>query len=210
MQLTQINLQPQFGGGEVYTAFLCRAFDRLGIPTRLFAHPDATFWEQLGLPENTLIDRASTGEEVLAALPREALWLLGHGPLPKQLIAERDPRWLLTAIAHMPIQGRNPHSFDGHDMVFSVSNWVRDGLVSAGIPSWKEPLYGIAELDGRFLTNTLKIQSHSRYDWDQRKVRDLLLGKLQPFLKPFAKRNTFEKRAGLTLGVVSRLTPIKQ
>ncbi|MEI7430985.1 MAG: glycosyltransferase, partial [Betaproteobacteria bacterium] len=210
MQLTQINLQLQFGGGEAYTAFLCRALDQLGIATLLFAHPDATFWEQLGLPESTQIVRASTSQDILAALPREALWLLGHGPLPKPLIAERHPLWLITAIAHMPLQGRNPRSFDGHDMVFPVSNWVREGLISADVPAWQEPLYGIAELKGRTTASAQKILSHTRYDWDQRKFRDWLLGKIQPFLKPFAKQTVFEKRPGLTLGIVSRLTPIKQ
>jgi glycosyltransferase involved in cell wall biosynthesis len=210
MQLTQINLQPQFGGGEVYTAFLCRALDRLGIPTRLFAHPDATFWERLGLPENTRIERASSSEEVLKALPHETLWLLGHGPLPKQLISKHDPRWLLTAMAHMPLQGRNPRSFDGHNMVFPVSSWVREGLISAGVLSWQEPLYGVAELSGRSTTGVQQIQNHTRYDWDQRKLRDRLLGKFQPFTKPFVKQITFQRRPGLTLGIVSRLTPIKQ
>jgi len=210
MQLTQINLQPQFGGGEVYTAFLCRALDRLGVPTRLIAHPDAIFWDRLDLPKSTQIDRAANNEQVLLALPQEALWLLGHGPLPRQLIDNRNPRWLLTAMAHMPVQGRNPRSFDDHDMAFPVSNWVREGLISAGIPTWQEPLYGVSELGDRSETRTQKIQSHTRYDWDKRKARDLLLGKLQPFLTPFSKKTVFEKRPGLTLGIVSRLTPIKQ
>ena len=210
MQLTQINLQPQFGGGEVYTAFLCRALDCLGLPTRLIAHPDATFWNRLNLPKSTQIDRAANNENVLSALPQEALWLLGHGPLPPQLIDNRNPRWLLTAMAHMPVQGRNPRSFDGHDMVFPVSNWVREGLISAGIPTWQEPLYGVSALGDRSETSTLKIQSHTRYDWDKRKLRDRLLGKLQPLFSPFVKKITFEKRAGVTLGIVSRLTPIKQ
>jgi glycosyltransferase involved in cell wall biosynthesis len=210
MQLTQINLQPQFGGGEVYTTFLCRALDRLGVPTRLIAHPDATFWDRLNLPKSTQIDRATDHGQVLSMLPQAALWLLGHGPLPSQLIEHRNPRWLLTAMAHMPVQGRNPRSFDGHDMVFPVSNWVQKGLVSAGILTWQEPLYGVSELGDRSETSTLKIHSHTRYDWDKRKVRDLLLGKLQPFVKPFAKKTIFAKRPGLTLGIVSRLTPIKQ
>ena len=37
-----------------------------------------------------------------------------------------------------------------------------------------------------------------------------MLGKLQPFVTPFAKQITFKKCTGLTLGIVSRLTPIKQ
>jgi glycosyltransferase involved in cell wall biosynthesis len=210
MQLTQINLQPQFGGGEVYTAFLCRALDRLGVPTRLFAHPDATFWEQIGLPESTRIERAASSREVLAALPGGAQWLLGHGPLDRSLLTRRNPRGLLTAIAHMPLQGRNPRSFDGHDMVFPVSGWVRDGLIAAGVPAWEAPLYGVSELLERTPATDRPILRHTRYDWDRRKVRDRLLGMLQPLAAPLARNVVFSKRPGLTLGIVSRLTPIKQ
>lgn len=210
MQLTQINLQPQFGGGEVYTAFLCRALDRLGVASRLFVHPDAIFWERLGLPASTQIERAANTEEVLAALPREALWLLGHGPLPQQLLAERDTRWLITAMAHMPLQGRNPRSFDGHDMVFPVSEWVREGLIAAGATSWQEALYGVADMTGRLAAADNVICRQTRFDWDQRKVRDRLLGALQPLVRPFIAPILFAKRPGITLGIVSRLTPIKQ
>lgn len=210
MQLTQINLQPHFGGGEVYTAFLCRALDRLGVGTALFAHPDATFWDRLGLPVSTRIERSEDARAVLAALPRAPRWVLGHGPLAQEIVSGRDPRWLLTAMAHMPLQGRNPRSFDGHDMVFPVSDWVRKGLVSAGAPAWNEALYGVADVDNRPLTNNATIHRHTRYDWDRRKVRDRLLGHLQPFVQPFARQAVFHKRPGLTLGIVSRLTPIKQ
>ncbi len=206
----QINLQPHFGGGEVYTAFLCRALDQLGVATTLFAHPDASFWEHLDLPESTRIERADHAGQIPAALPQQPLWLLSHGPQAKEILAARSPRWLLSAMAHMPIQGRNPHSFDHHDMVFAVSNWVRDGLIAAGAPVWDEPLYGIAALSPqRGEANTTIIKA-SRYDWDQRKFRDRLLGLLQPVWRPLAKPTRFAKRPGLTLGIVSRLTPIKQ
>lgn len=210
MQVNQINLQPHFGGGEVYTAFLCRALDRLGTATTLFAHPDADFWGRLGLPASTRIERTRDATELLTALPRTPLWLLSHGPLPKEIVSGRDPRWLLTAMAHMPLQGRNPRSFDGHDRVFPVSEWVREGLLAAGSNAWGEALYGVADLDHRPANTGALIQKHSRYDWDRRKVRDRLLGHLQPLTTFFGKQSEFAKRPGLTLGIVSRLTPIKQ
>ena len=209
-KIFQINLQPHFGGGEVYTAFLCRALDRLGVSTTLFAHPDATFWGKLGLPATTRIERTPDAAAVLATLPRAPLWLLSHGPLPQCILSGRDPHWLLTAMAHMPLQGRNPRSFDRHDMVFPVSGWVRSGLIDAGAAAWNEALYGVADVDHRPEAANHAIHRQSRYDWDRRKVRDRLLGHLQPFIQPFFKQVTFEKRPGLTLGIVSRLTPIKQ
>jgi glycosyltransferase involved in cell wall biosynthesis len=210
MQITQINLQPHFGGGEVYTAFLCRALDRLGVSTHLFAHPDAAFWDRLGLPASTQITYVKDTATLLAELPHEPLWLLSHGPLPQDFLAGRDVHWLLTAMAHMPLQGRNPRSFDGHDMVFPVSNWVRDGLVAVGASVWTDALYGVADTSHRPTTNNAAILRQSRYDWDRRKVRDRLLGQLQPLVKPLLKQVRFDKRPGLTLGIVSRLTPIKQ
>jgi len=210
MKIFQINLQTHFGGGEVYTAFLCRALDRLGVATALFAHPQASFWDRLGLPASTEIRRAQDIEDCFAALPREPLWLLSHGPLPQAALASRYSRWLLTAMAHMPLQGRNPRSFDGHDMVFPVSGWVREGLIAAGTPVWREPFYGVADISHRHPSAATEIRRQSRYDWDQRKFRDRLLGRLRPLVSPLLPTSRLEKRPGITLGIVSRLTPIKQ
>lgn len=210
MKIFQINLQTHFGGGEVYTAFLCRALDRLGVATTLFAHPQASFWDRLGLPASTGIRRTQDIAACFAAMPHEPLWLLSHGPLPQAALSGKYPRWLLTAMAHMPLQGRNPRSFDGHDMVFPVSGWVRDGLFAAGTPVWRDPFYGVADISHRQSGATTVIRRHSRYDWDQRKFRDRLLGRLQPLVRPLLPSPRFEKRPGITLGIVSRLTPIKQ
>lgn len=208
--VVQINRQRHFGGGEVYTAFLCQALDRLGVATTLLTHPDATFWDRLGLPASTRVVRTASVEDAFTALPDDPLWLISHGPLAQSLLARRQARWLVTAIAHMPIQGRNPRSFDGHDMVFPVSGWVRDGLLAAGAPVWNEPLLGVADLGARHSAANRPIYKQSRYDWDQRKLRDRLLGYLQPITRPFTRSTPFVRRNGLTLGVVSRLTPIKQ
>lgn len=210
MRLTQINLQPHFGGGEVYTAFLSRALDRLGVSTELYTHPNATFWNNLDLPTGTRIKRVADIPALLAALPRTPVWLLSHGPQPKALLSARNPNWLITAIAHMPLQGRNPRSFDQHDMVFPVSEWVRTGLLDAGAATWHEPLYGVATLDPHRATQTNRLIRHSRYDWDQRKFRDRLLGWLEPLARPFSRPKPFAKHPGLTIGIVSRITPIKQ
>ncbi len=202
--LTQINLQTHFGGGEVYTAFLCRALDSLGVDTRLIIHPGATFWDSLSLPPNTTLVSANLSNLVQSITPQDR-WLLGHGALPEALL---DNRRLCTAIAHMPIQERSPAPYLNHNMIFPVSDWVRRGLLDAGLPTWKEPLYGVADLEKRDMNSTLK--KSSRYDWDHRKVRDHLLGKIEPLIEPLLPHPEFSKRSGITLGIVSRLTPIKQ
>ncbi len=214
MRLAQINLQPHFGGGEVYTAFLCRALDRLGVATLLIAHRDAGFWNRLDLPASTEIRVVAAAAEIPPVLPDGALWLLGHGPLPALLLQHRRADWLLTAIAHMPVQGRNPRIFDGHDQVFPVSAWVGEGLVDAGVPTWPSPLYGVAELADLARREVAgapcRLRRNSRYDWDHRKARDRLLALFEPLVAPLRARPDYVRRPGLTLGIVSRLTPIKQ
>jgi glycosyltransferase involved in cell wall biosynthesis len=197
MVLVQLNLQPYFGGGEVYTAFLCRALSQLGVPTRLVVHPRADFWP-----------RAADAADAIAGLPTPPGWLLSHGPLPPAAIVAAQARgWLLTAVAHMPVQGRDPTAFAGHDLVFAVSAWVREGLLAAGVPVWREPLYGVAHLQR---TGGGTPRRASRYDWDRRKFRDRLLSWLEPLVEPWRPRPRYRRRPGLTLGIVSRLTPIKQ
>jgi glycosyltransferase involved in cell wall biosynthesis len=206
MKLVQINLQPHFGGGEVYTAFLCRALSALGVPTRLLVHPHAGFWDRLALPADTeriAVDSA----DLQRHLPAAPLWLLSHGPLPAVLRAAMPGR-LRTAIAHMPVQGRDPAAFAAHDRIYAVSGWVRDGLQAAGLPAWDQPLYGVAELVAGAREGT--VCRTSRYDWDRRKGRDRILGWIEPLAETLRSHPTFIRRKGLTLGIVSRLTPIKQ
>ncbi len=210
MRCVQINLQPHFGGGEVYTAFLCRALSQLGVPTRLLVHPQANFWGRLGLPADTERITVADPAGLPHHLPTGPLWLLSHGPLPTVLHAAL-PRRLRTAIAHMPVQGRNPAAFAGHDRIYAVSGWVRDGLKAAGLPVWDDPLYGVADVGPRTGSDGAQsIRRTSRYDWDRRKGRDRLLGAIEPLAEMLRPHPAFERRPGLTLGVVSRLTPIKQ
>ena len=203
--LTQVNLQQHFGGGEVYTGFLCRALDSLGVKTRILIHPDATFWEQLALPSNTTLVPVDPNN-LVASLSDCDKWLLGHGPLPSAILDNRE--YLCTAIAHMHIQDRKPESFLGHDMIFPVSHWVRNGLIDASLPHWEEPLYGVADLAHR--TERSPIIKTSKYDWDHRKVRDHIFSMLEPIIEPFTEHPQFKKRPGITLSIVSRITPIKQ
>lgn len=209
MKLVQVNLQPHFGGGEVYTAFFCRALAQLGVPTTLLVHPRAAFWDGLGLPADTERIAVTSAASLPQHLPDGPLWLLSHGPLPASLRSVVPGR-LRTAIAHMPVQGRNSAAFADHDRIYAVSGWVRDGLLAAGLPAWNEPLYGVAELGQRSDAGMPDICRRSRYDWDRRKGRDRLFGALEPLAEALRPHPPFVRRAGLTLGIVSRLTPIKQ
>ena len=219
MKLVQINLQAHFGGGEVYTAFLCRALARLGVSTRLLTHPRADFWGRFDLPDDTERIVVADGAALPDLLPPGPVWLLAHGPLPAALRQPHARRYR-TAIAHMPVQGRNPAAFADHDCVYAVSNWVRDGLLANGLPAWEAPLYGVADVGPRAGRSDPQgeggrgidpsIHRTSRYDWDRRKGRDRLFGLVEPLVEAVRSHPRFERRPGLTLGIVSRLTPIKQ
>ena len=205
MRAWQINLQAHFGGGEVYTASLARALARHGIPTTLVVLDRARFWGELPLARDTEILRVSRAEDLLPRLPRERSWLLAHGPLPASLSI--DARHLRSAVAHMPPQGRDPRAYERHDLVLPVSAWVLEGLRAIGAPAWQEPLYGAAEARG---APDGELRAGALYEFDRRKLRDRALGWIYPLLGPLRGAARFQKRPGLTLGIVSRLTPIKQ
>jgi len=73
---------------------------------------------------------------------------------------------------------------------------------------WPEPLYGVADLERGAAPG--EIRRTSEYDWDRRKLRDRALGVLEPLTTALRSAPAFSRRSGLTLGIVSRLTPIKQ
>ena len=78
---------------------------------------------------------------------------------------------------------------------------------------YPEPMYGIADLamrPGGVPQAPGALRAASPYDWDRRKLRDRLLGVFAPLVDVFRPRPAFSRRPGLTVGIVSRLTPIKQ
>jgi glycosyltransferase involved in cell wall biosynthesis len=208
VNLVQLDLQTQPGGAETYAAFCSRAFSELGIKTRLLIHPHAHFWSNMNLGADTeCVPVTDPAGELLQ--PRATpSWFLIHSPIPLHLRQTR-PGHLTSAFAHMPVLGRDPvNAFGGYGLIFPVSKWVRQGLLQHGLPAWREPLYGVADLpaasaDGR-------IKQRGRYAWDRRKGRDRLLEMFEPLHERLRTRASFERRPGLTLGIVSRLTPIKQ
>jgi glycosyltransferase involved in cell wall biosynthesis len=71
-------------------------------------------------------------------------------------------------------------------------------------------MYGVADLAPRPGGITGPLRLGEVYDWDRRKIRDRLLGMLAPLAAAVLPAPLFVRRPGLTLGIVSRLTPIKQ
>jgi glycosyltransferase involved in cell wall biosynthesis len=211
----QVNLQTGWGGGEVYTAFFTRALAAVGVRTVLFAaEPVIGHWREQ-LPIGTTVVGVSDPDTLALALaPHLPVggrgWLVFHTPATAAQIAPlRAAGHLLTCFAHMPLYGRDPAPLRPYDLVVPVSGHVLASLRAAGITrSYDEPLYGVADLSAR--NGDRRLNQRSCYDWDRRKLRDRLFGFLEPMVEHFRSHPPFTRGDGITLGIVSRLTPIKQ
>lgn len=207
----QVNLQTGWGGGEVYTSFFTRALLGLGIPTTLFAHPDNPHWAARLPAECTLIPVAGMAG-IAAKLAGSSSWLLFHTPAGEAGTAPlRQAGHFLSAIAHMPLYGRDSAYLHAYHLVYAVSAHVIDSLHAAGIHQvHAEPLWGVADLAGRGGGADTPIFAASPYDWDARKGRDRLLSRVYPLYAALRPKRRYTRAPGITLGLVSRLTPIKQ
>lgn len=206
----QINLQSGFGGGEVYTRFFTRALLDLGWQVFLLAPGGATWWHGLDKEGATVIavDRA---EDIEQHLPQTRSLLIFQTMVEVALADRLRQLHLLTCFAHMPLYGRNPEIFRHFDLIFAVSRHVISSLQEAGISHYfPEPMYGLADLGRPSIQKSAALSANSIYDWDLRKFRDRLLSHIYPTYFALKPPQTFAKREGLTLGIVSRLTPIKQ
>ncbi|MEJ2455481.1 MAG: glycosyltransferase family 4 protein [Candidatus Thiodiazotropha sp.] len=208
----QINLQQHFGGGEVYTRFLSEALISQGWEVELYAHRAADFWHHLDL-KGTRIHFVGDASEVPGRIgdTTDARLLITHGHPPKAIHEALQRRGPLCAIAHMPVHNRSVEGFAGLHRVFGVSRYVIDTLNQKQVSRvHPEPLYGVADLRGGQPTDNLPLVRASRYDWDLRKGRDRLLSWLYPLYQALRPQVGYETRPGITLGIVSRITTIKQ
>ncbi|MBB5017051.1 glycosyltransferase involved in cell wall biosynthesis [Chitinivorax tropicus] len=207
--ITQLNLQRQFGGGEVYTRFLTAALAQLGWRTRLVVPADATCWQDMDL-SNAILVPVLSAEDIANHIP-VGEQVLTHGAMGGTAMAAVRAKCPLFGIAHMPSYGRSPLEFQEYRGVLAVSDYVRCSLHDIGVKHcFDQPLLGVADLDRLRGASAQPILATSRYDWDMRKGRDRLFAKMEPWIEPFIRRQRYQKQPGLTLGIVSRLTTIKQ
>jgi glycosyltransferase involved in cell wall biosynthesis len=204
MHIHQINLQPMVGGGEIFTRTLTRALAEAGARVSLYVHPANRVWD--GLPG--LVPVAGE-EELLARLPRERSVVVTQGPLSASTVEKIARAHHLVAFAHMPVTGgRSAEEFRSCRLVVAVSQYCIDLLRRAGIEQvYPEPLYGAVDLERGAAE---PVVARSPYVWDRKKLRDRLLGALEPLFAPSRAPAPFGRAPGLTLGVVSLISPIKQ
>ena len=204
----QVNLQHQFGGGEIYTRFFSQALIELGYKVVLFAARQADFWDRL-LPAGVEVVQVDGAAEVLRVLPQERSLVVTQTALDAPSAEWVAKRHLLCGFVHMPVYQRNPAGFSQYRLLFPVSRHVLDSMQQRGYANaYPEPVYGVADPSRPVAGGA--IVACSEYDWDRRKLRDRLLGLTEPWWRARRQAVEFSKRPGLTLGIVSRLTPIKQ
>lgn len=207
----QINLSTGLGGGEVYTIFFSRALQALGRETVLYVHREAPFWRRANLA-GVRLEPVASRAELLARLPRDPGLVVTQTSVFPGALSEIAARHLLTGFAHMPMWGRSVEGFRDYRLVLAVSRHVIDSLRAGGFERvYAEPMYGVVDFDrGDGADPDAEIAARPVYVVDRRKFRDRLLGLAQPLLRFAGGRRRYEKRPGLTLGIVSLLAPIKQ
>lgn len=208
--LNQLNLQDQLGGGEIYTSFVSRALSGLGVVGRLFVSPKARFWQSLDLGGIQTVPLHSI-EQLEADSPSKAA-LVTHTALDANAARRLASRRYLAGFLHMPLYERFPSGLPYYRRVWGVSRHVMASAAYRGLTNvYQEPLLGVADLQVRGTRESPR--SRSPYDWDSRKIRDRLLGRIEGLMPSLfeAPNHIYSKQAGTqTIAIVSRLTPIKQ
>ena len=202
--IVQFNLSPTLGGAEVYTAFFSRALEARGWPTRVVVSPNARFWGDLdfgGVVRSPL--RQGAG-----ALQRGDIALI-HASLPGAELAKCKGHFV-AGLAHQALyDGTRPAYYDRADLLLAVSAHVATSLRRNGLDRvHPAPLYGVAELERAGTMGG--IVEGALFDADARKPRDRAMAALHRAGRAVAAPRRFERRGGLTLGIVSRLAPLKQ
>jgi glycosyltransferase involved in cell wall biosynthesis len=204
----QLDLQATLGGGEVYARFLTAALSRLGWRSVLLVARDATFWPGF-MPEGVELRPVWDKASIMEALPKEPSLIITHTVLPEDLAPQIAASHRLTGMVHMPLYEREPRGLTGYHRLFAVSEHVRASALAKGLRNvHPEPLYGVADLQPR--SGPAPVRAASPYEWDERKMRDRLLGWVELHTSAMTRRPLFQRPPGLCLGIVSRLTPIKQ
>lgn len=205
--IAQLKLHQSFGGGEVYSRFLCEAISAIGLQPLIVTHPEASYWENLSLPFKTIHLTANNNKEGISRIPKNAI-LINHAPMSRDDVQRASSTHKMLCITHMPFTG-DPHSLDGYDRILGVSEHVNNSLRSKGITPWPTPLLGVSDVKRGPSQSVIK--KNSEFDWDQRKVRDRFLGLTEPYWSKLRHKPTFNKTSDtITIAIVSRLTTIKK
>jgi glycosyltransferase involved in cell wall biosynthesis len=203
----QLNLSPSLGGAEFFTAFFSRALSVLGWPTTIVVSGKADYWQRLDLGQGQTIHPASE-DAIVETIPHGAT-LVVHSSAPESLIRRLAKKTRLVALAHQALYNdKQPGYYRYAHLLVPVSGYVIETLKKRNYTNiFPVPLYGIGNIEaGR----GDPIRRDVLVDWDRRKLRDRLLARLTPLSRLAHHNPAYEKRVGITLGIVSRIAEAKQ
>ena len=208
-KIYQVNLQRHFGGGEVYTHFFSKALLKLGWKVALFVDTRAKFWNSMDMSGIEMLP-VRRAEDICTYLPERNSLVITHAPVSGKLL-DRMQDHIYCSFAHMPLYQRRAEPFIPCRAVFGVSQYVLDTMAEKGLTNYyPTPLYGVADLRRNKEGVHGEVWTQPSFDWDEQKGRDLVLSYLHPIYWIFRPKHRFHKREGVTLGIVSRITTIKQ
>jgi glycosyltransferase involved in cell wall biosynthesis len=204
-----LNPSPTLGGAEVYTGFLARALQESGWRNVIVTGKDAGYWRGINRGDAEIREHDFRLKEDISAIPDQTLVCV-HAPVPKGLVDRLAARCRLLGIGHQAVYSAAvPYYYSASHCLLPVSRHVAATLRGAGYSAVHEtPLLGVAELhrcDGAG-----EMRRGPLVEWDTRKLRDRVLAWAEPLVERIRPMRIFAKRPGLTLGIVSRLAPLKQ
>lgn len=204
-----LNPSPTLGGAEVYTGFLARALEECGWQNVIIAAEGAGYWRSIHRGNADLRHHDFRLREDIPGLPDGALVCV-HAPVPKGLLDRLVGRHRVLGIGHQAVYSTAiPYYYRASHKLLPVSQYVGATLRAAGFESVHQtPLLGVAELARDHPGGD--IRRGPLVEWDRRKFRDRLFSWCEPWVERLLPAQTFAKRPGMTLGVVSRLAPLKQ
>jgi glycosyltransferase involved in cell wall biosynthesis len=209
-RICQINLSAALGGAEVYAHFFTQALLAIGCETELFVREDAAYWGGFDFGSARVTPVRNAGE-IASRLPSAPQWLVIHAPVPAPELDILRARHRLAGFANQALYDRkHPAYYDLSHLLLPVSQYVIATLEREGFRQiYREPLLGVADLS-RHAQAGAAITGQRLYDWDRHKLRDRVLSLLYPAYRALTPRRRFSRRPGITLGIVSRIAPLKQ
>jgi glycosyltransferase involved in cell wall biosynthesis len=205
--LFHLNTSATLGGAEVYAHFLASTLQDAGWENEIVTADDAPFWSDLDRREGRNGRYRIAGD--LSSLPEGGIVFI-HAPISAAAVARLRTRHLVVGMAHQALYSDAvPGYYREADVLLSVSDYVISTLAKAGLTRvHPQALWGVAAIASA--SAFAPIVRGPLCDWDRRKLRDRILGWLEPLGAAQRGRTPFEKRDGLTLGIVSRIAPLKQ
>jgi glycosyltransferase involved in cell wall biosynthesis len=207
LHIHHVNLQSIVGGGEIYTRSLTRAFVDAGARVTLYAHPAARLWDGMEGPGLEVVRIEDEGQ-ILERVPGKGALVLTQSPISAPCVERIGAVHRVAGFAHMPMFERSAESLRPYHLVITVSRYCIELLRQAGVPQvYPEPVYGTADL----ARDDAPVIRRSPYLVDTRKFRDVVIGRLGALAGTVRRKAVpFSLRPGLTLGLVSLISPIKQ